>query len=291
MSRAALFLIVEGRDLDPVFYDRLISARPELASVGHVVRNVDTIDMPAGQPQSGKAAVLALFLQTRRQRHLTQVTSTGKHSIVFVVDRDLDSISGKVYKSAHLIYTVARDVEAELHLNGDHEKALATALSTTAAEAADLVKQLGNYVSRLGALWRDWIELGAVAAGLSAKCSVQPGRASQVNVPRYGPVDTALLSSRTAEVLGSAARGIDALAIEAQCRTRVAARYARGEAALLVKGKWLGEYLVDEVRRVAGSAGLNYGSFAVKYTHSLLDNLDFRAHWAASYQDRLLAVI
>lgn len=288
-SRDALFVVVEGRRFDPVFYDRLCGSDSALRQAGYQVRPIDTIDMPRHLHNTGKLGVLDFFRLIRSTGKLTQTTRSGPRIIACIVDRDLDEFTRRKLRSPHLIYTHERDVEAELHRNGDIARALATALSATEIESQALASHLGDYTTRLADRWRDWIELGALALAINARCSVQPGRPSQVNVDMYGSVSGSLLATARSTVLGAADPSCNVPYWVSQVRSYFTRVFRTSVQARQVKGKWLAGFVEHEIRFVAGNS-FDYRGFPSLFSHALLDSLDYSDAWAARYTAQLKAL-
>lgn len=282
-----MFVVVEGKVLDPVFYDRLFA---QLSSAIDV-RSIDTVDLPRGLPQRGKQAVLALFVLYRRQGRLVQGTTSEAKNIVFIVDRDLDGICGRLMRSSNLIYTSARDVEAEIHLHGNVERALSTALSATFSEAHDVAQHLGSYMTSLANLWREWLELGVLSWSCRSRSPVPLGGASSVNDSRFGPVINAKVHDARRQIYQGRS-SVGGFSNRARTvRGRVRRLYDSQLQHLLIKGKWLPEYVEYLIKTQYGSQTFAMNAFGVKFTHSMLDTLNFSDDWAKYYHDRVRALL
>lgn len=292
MSRERLFCVTEGRRLDPVFYDRLLQANAAAMQSGYVVRPIDTIRLPVQSPSAGKAAVLRLHDLLKREGALVQESHLGRHLVVCVVDSDYDRFTGRMSRSPHVIYSEARDVEAEVHVHGDVRMALATALSLTRSEAEALQSSLGDYVAALASLWADWITLGAVASMLRASAGVGIGGPSGVNAPIYGPTDSARVAKIAKQVRSSAGCPINRVRTHEEfVRRRVMASQRRQLHHRLVKGKWLVGFVKHQVEALLKGAPVDLKGFESRFEATMLQTLDYEASWARPYHDRLTALL
>ncbi|MCU1622914.1 MAG: hypothetical protein JWL79_1759 [Frankiales bacterium] len=283
--RTALWILIEGRITDAAFYDRLLAANAKASAVGFDVRLVETLKMsPAyGGAAGGKQRALKLFDYFKRTRKLTQMNRAGTRRIVFMLDRDLDFLTGSNRRSDHVIYTSARDAEAELHINGDLPAALGTALSLTGAEQRKVAKHVGDHVRALADSWVEWIRIGALVAGLRPyPCAIRPGKVSAIHVSAYGSLDLAKLAQVQADIIANAQ--VQNVSTRRKfIENRVAAFYSRGEQHLLVKGKWLPAHLNHVVRSAFPSKPpVDFNGIHV-VSKILLHTLDFTAPWSAPY--------
>lgn len=286
ISRKQLFVIVEGRMGDAAFYDRLMSANPNLPKDGYDIRLAEQIRLE-GHARGGKPGILALYDYYRGKRKLRQVSKSGNRDMLFMLDKDMDDVARCKRRGGHIIYTVARDVEAEMHRHGDLVRALSTSLSLTDSEARKLHAILRTYMIDLAELWREWIILGTLSTAMKSRCSVQPGRHSAINVNVYGPLDFVELASARLSIIQGATTA-DPL-IERSIRRAVRNIYKNGDITLLVKGKWLPSYLKWRLKQIGEDVldinGINYIS------KNLLDTVDFTQSWVTPYHaaiDRLI---
>ncbi len=282
----SLFVLVEGRVVDKPFYHRLLSANPKAVSAGFDIRLVESMKKPkaegGGSVGGGKPAALKIYARYKADARLVQRNSRGSRRIVFMLDRDLDFLLRIEERSKHVIYTTARDVEAEIHLNGDLAKALSTSLSLTTPEAASLTAALGDHARALADRWQEWITLGVLAMGLKANCSVRPGNISSVHAGAYGAVDETKLAAAEAEIVLTA--NVAGVTVRRRnLESKVAAYFARGEQRLLVKGKWLPGFMHHEIRKLFDpDTAVDFKGIAV-VGKCLLDTLDYTQPWAKPY--------
>jgi hypothetical protein len=291
MSRIGLFVIVEGRNLDPVFYDRICRASPRIMSSGHQIWLVEQTSGGAG----GKEASLSLFDHCRRLGKLRRVRPDGtSSSLVFVVDRDCDHIAGGTRRSPHVVYTKHFDVEAEVYSYGKDDEAFAEALSLDLATARGLVRSLGNWRTDLAHNQREWIQLCAISRSLSAHVGGVGFKVpSRVNAPPpFGAVDARAVAAARRRVL---AKSQYSPAVTTRRVSRVELSVARlfgsGDEWLLVKGKWATTYLADKVRAHFGRDPVDTSALPHGLAKAFLSTIDYGDPRLRHYYDPFEALI
>ncbi len=293
ISQDSLFVIVEGKDLDARFYDRVCDSSATIGVAGYQVWLAEQIkDDSTGAAAGGKKAVLAHFDYFKSAGKLSVNSSSRKHSIAFMVDRDNDDVSGGRRRSPHVTYTDMFDVEAEIFVRGNDKEALAGIFSLDSSSASQLATDLNGWIGDLANEWRDWITLCTIAKATGAGCDVGFGRESWVNNPKYGATEPAKLAAAGTKVAASTRRSpADYNAISTRVRGRISACFAKGHGHRLVKGKWLAPYLVYRVKAHFGSAPVAYKGVEDYVARAYLETCDFREKWASHYRDRLEALV
>ncbi|MFJ8362760.1 hypothetical protein [Streptomyces sp. NPDC093984] len=289
ISQDSLFVIVEGKDLDARFYDRICGSSAKVEAAGYQVWLAEQLkDDVTGVAAGGKKAVLAHFEFFKASGKLTVTSSSGKRSMAFMVDRDNEDVSGGKKRSPHVIYTDMFDVEAEVFIRGSDQEALAGILSLDSASVSQLVTDLSGWVMDLADAWREWITLCVIAKATGAGCDVGFGRESWVNNPKYGAVEAVKLAAAAQKVATSTRRSAtEYSAISSRVRRRINSCYSKGHGYRLIKGKWLAPYLMHRVKSHFGSAPVSYKSVEDSLARAYLAACDFREMWADHYRDRL----
>ncbi|MFI1293241.1 hypothetical protein ACH4VM_33175 [Streptomyces sp. NPDC020792] len=293
ISQDSLFVIVEGKDLDARFYDRVCNSSSVIEAAGYQIWLAEQLEDDAtGVAAGGKKAVLAHFDYFKGAGKLAVHSSSGKHSIAFMVDRDNDDVSGGKKRSPHVIYTDMFDVEAEVFFRGNNEEALAGIFSLDRVSASQLATDLNGWIVDLANTWREWITLCTIAKAVGAGCDIGFGRESWINNPKYGAVEAVKLAAAGKKVAASTRRNPPEYnTISMRVRGRITSCYAKGNAHRLVKGKWLAPYLVYRVKLHFGLAPVGYKGVEDYVARAYLATCDFREKWAAHYRDRLESLI
>ncbi|MEV0576500.1 hypothetical protein [Streptomyces sp. NPDC050392] len=289
ISQDSLFVVVEGKDLDARFYDQICASSGKIEAAGYQIWLAEQLkDDDTGSSAGGKKAVLAHFDYFKAAGKLTVPTSSGKHSIAFMVDRDNEDVSGGRRRSPHVVYTDMFDVEAEIFVHGSDEEALAGMLSLDSASATQLASDLDGWIADLANSWREWITLCTIAKAAGAGCDVGFGRESWLNKPKYGSVETAKLAAAENKVSTSTRHSAqDFNVISSRIKTRINIYYAKGDGRRLIKGKWLPSYLMHRVKAHFGTAPVSYKGAADAVSRAYLATCNFTEKWANYYSDRL----
>jgi hypothetical protein len=273
MSRELIFAIVEGKVLDPTFYDLILDAHPGVKDAGYQIWLAEQIVPdkiwainPGEAGAGGKEGALRLFDFYKSRGQLTIASRAGAHKLIFMLDRDFDQIAGRLKRSAHVMYTKACDVEAEVSLLGNVEFALRASLSLTRREAAVLARSVDAYVLDLAILWKEWITIAATVSACDLRCGINSGK--------YGPLNQSALSGVLSKLHSSASSHGQSMGRLKQLEGRVAAAYARGEGMELVKGKWLSDYLVQTIRDYFGSVPIDYSTFTYSFLRLMMESID-----------------
>jgi len=98
-----LFVVVEGKVLDPAFYDQVLACDPVTAANGYEIRLVQQITR-GNVGSGGKQAALALFDEYRASNCLRQSNNLGDRLIVFLIRPRLRRSGGfkAPFPSCHL---------------------------------------------------------------------------------------------------------------------------------------------------------------------------------------------
>lgn len=291
-NRIRLFVLVEGKVHDPVFYDSVCAASPALRSAGYLVWLAENLkDDVTGLTCGGRPGLLATYRAAKRDGWLSITTSSGPKNLAICMDRDCDGLLRKGLRNRHVIYTPLHDVEALIYGCARSDQALRNCFSLTEAEASQLERSLGNWRERLAVSWKPYIELCYFAAAVGSRVGISFKRSSTVHTPasRFGTADPKLVADSLNQVLSAATR-LNAPSRILWVRAQIEARYRRGEGCTLLKGKWLAEYLIYEVRRIWGTGPL-YLPTLDAVTASFLQAVDYKHPLAGVIRQRLEALV
>lgn len=284
MSRRSVFLVVEGRHVDANYYGSILEAMPELAAGDYEICVIDQIS--GLRCRAGKSAVLELHDRFRRRGALRQENRAGARSTLFCVDRDLDHATGRLRRSSHIIYTCHYNVEAEVFFHGRHEVACARALSLSPAEGSLFAARIGDWPRRLADLWREWLELCVLEAGLHTSTGASPARKSAVNHNEYGPLAPSQFSAARARI-HAASNGQDT----SQRGRRLLARFRNIAASegpeSFLNGKHLPVFFEFITASEAGTQPVAANGSSRHVLHCYLGSVDFTAPWADHFKHRV----
>ncbi|MET3367511.1 UNVERIFIED_CONTAM: hypothetical protein ABIE34_000737 [Jeotgalibacillus campisalis] len=242
MGSETFTVLVEGKDFDASYYDRLLSADEAVLSAGfHIVRAHEVSDAEEGS--GGKQYLLQLHDFYVAQDTLKFSTNSGTKHLVFFLDRDFDGYHPGLRDSANIIYTFTPDVEAEIFRRGNISRAVSTVFSLTSTESEVAASRLGQFVLDLSIIWREWITLCVAAGPLRSRCEVQPSRPSKVNSNTYGVFDSQAYAYLHGELIRTARVEDPSMAFD-RIQSSVDESYAAVRYHELVKGKWIAGYVL-----------------------------------------------
>lgn len=281
MSRKAVFLVVEGRELDANFYGSLLEGMPEVGPGDYEVWVIDQISGLCHQ--RGKSAVLELHDRFRRRNALRQQNRAGSRSTLFCVDRDFDHVTGRLRRSSHVIYTCHYNVEAEVFIHTDDAVACAAALSLSPVEARQFAAHLGNWPRNLAANWREWLELCVLEAGLRTSTGASPARKSVINQDAYGPLVPAQCGAAIARIRRNSS-STNVLRTERRLRARFRNIEATEGPEAFLNGKLLPEYFEVLAKAFYGAQPVAANGSSKHVAHCYLACLDYSAAWAEPFR-------
>lgn len=255
----SIFVVTEGKNTDRWFYDRLLREDDALAGLGIVTFTVSSISGGVDGGGEGKDAVLRLFRKLRSTGQLRQTNSSGPKSMIFCVDSDHDRLAGGMLRSNHLVYTMLPDVEAHVIDSCELVDVVSHVTSLPFSEAKEVIASLGDWQSDFARGRLDWMVLCCTAHMLGIRNAPRPGTPPT-------KCDKGPLAAAKQQVVDDLRRMISSKAAAESlddprlCEERVRRRFEtaleKGQAAMLLKGKWIVKFLKfaieDEAGKVAG---------------------------------------
>jgi len=286
IGKQQLWVLVEGKKVDRVFYARLLETF--LPESNFEVQRIEEVRI-GDKNVSGKPGLLRAHSALVSSGGLTVSQREGRRSICLVMDLDYDELSGAVIRDHRVIYTRARDVEAEVFLNGDLPSALASAFYITDRESRCLIGDARAVFSHLSGLWREWITLGALSAGSGVSAGARFGQLSQVNQDNFGPCVEDDVEKIRKSIFKSLEEGGEEQI--ARVQRAVDQIYASSADWRLVKGKWVQSYLHHLVSGRHPAQATSGGGKKDLVTAACLPTLDYTQPWADYYRERFAGAL
>ena len=245
IGAADLWVIDEGKNHDRAFYDKILRAAPSSKDLKVRIRLSEQLSIK-GVTAGGKLHSQKLHQFLKGRGELVQHNGVSAKVAVFMIDRDNDDFAVSPAADPHLIRTRRADVEAEILMHCKLMRAVATSHGLAERDIKRLKRAAADPPLSLASLWEDWIRLRLIAieCGLEGMFSI--GAPSLVNVSRYGPPDTALISSFENKMKSRVSAAVFDAA-DRKARQWIADAFSRGEAEALLKGKWLSNFLAHLV--------------------------------------------
>ncbi|MET7709155.1 hypothetical protein [Micromonospora sp. NPDC005413] len=296
-KETALFIIVEGRDFDTPFYEGVAKSSDYVNQKGYQVWLIEQITRRVGvagesKTAGGKAALIAVYDQYKQSNSLSVINSTGRRSIAFCADRDVDEVSKSLRRSRHVIYTPLADAEACAYIYGDFARAIGRAASLDKESAKAFAEQNADWTTEFARLWKDWIELCCLAAAHRAFCHVGTSKLSAVNEGAFGPLIKAEVArAKRVILLKSQVHAAEHAALEQKVKDRLRRIYGAGKARRLLGKHWILAYLLHLLSRQFGEDPVTLTNFKHRAPIAFLDALDFDASWATYYRRKFEALV
>ncbi|GLB67887.1 hypothetical protein [Arthrobacter mangrovi] len=289
MGRTRLWVMVEGRDYDRAFYERLLETVPELEHASVSIRLAEQLSVD-GISAGGKKHLLKIFHYLKSEDALTHRNRKGAVAAAFFLDRDIDDFLGTCENDVHVVYTKNMDVESEILANGDLMRALGSSHGLGREHLRPLFRALGDPLSSLAMLWREWILLRLVAARTGLPSSPRFASVSQINEDTYGALDESSLQELKEAVISHV--GADNWASEwSLAEQYIGHRLENGEAASLLHGKWIAGYLKHLVRVHLAEEIIKSGTSDREIIASCLETLSYSGAWTDHYVRAVQSII
>lgn len=276
MSRTRVWALVEGSKNDVPFYEALLIA----GSGNDRVEVIRASDIKVNEVSAGGKQQAVKIMQTLHETgELQQENKATKIDIVVFLDRDDDNYLGTLVENPHVIYTEHADVEAEIVAYSTLPVAVSEtfSLSRTEARACTPAAPMHDLAGR----WAEWIALRLAASEVKWG-GARFSQSSSVNRPRYGSLEAEYFDSICSQISMERDDWEPALV---RAREYVSDHLKSGQGSLLVKGKWMPEFVVSRVRAAAES------SVKLEATHMHLltacrMSIDFESVWR-KYEGKL----
>lgn len=289
MSSQRLWLLVEGRSHDRPFYDRVLGAHDLTAEQGYAVRLAEQIELN-GLSAGGKDFVKSLHAFFESEGVLSQSNSRGPRLIAFALDSDFERISGQQINSPHVLYTQGMDVEAEIILNADVQKAASSAYSLTRDSVAAVIPDGRDLAVDLANRWRRWIEHGAIASCYGLETGVRFSQTSKMNAGGFGECIESVAGKLESDLKARLAQqGVVDLGGE-QAKLQIDALFASDGQWLLVKGRWLARFVAHLLKQGLDDAPREASIPVDTLSKTCLETIDFSGPWVSWYHRRLDAL-
>lgn len=281
MGKARLWAVVEGKDFDTPYYERLLTP-----VVGDRTRIMLAEDLEVdGTSAGGKTHALKIFKLFESEGALRQENKATAVDVMFFLDKDDDSYTQKTVISDHVVYTEHSDIEAEIVARADPAEAVSVAFGLPREVASGI--EMGSLMRDLAEMWDRWIilRLASAKAGWSDTRFAQKSR---INVPMHGPVDDARVDTICARVIAACP---DWKTVYSEAEEYFADAKSAGQHGQLVKGKWVPWLLIKRVRDSAPT-GRSLPTVGEPYLlGALLMSIDFAAQWAEPVREKIRLVL
>lgn len=290
MARSArLFLVMEGKSVDPWYYEELCQRDPVISASGVMLYRAQALGREIGERglPGGKTGVLAIYDRLRDLGALHVKTKAGQRSVMFCLDADHDRILNRTRRSKHVTYTQLPDIEAQLLDSVDQSRLIAMTMSCTKSDAAVAHAHFGDWRLQYANLIRDWVvachlgkELGIVGA---------PNPDTPPSLKVSGASVRVDLKALNGINLGIANKAASKRALsEAQVKVidRIDSLFRSSRHLALLKGKWLASYLAVLLGEYSRTQELDNPGGAAAILNCAKGIATFDGAWPRYWQNR-----
>lgn len=281
MGKARLWAVVEGKDFDTPYYERLLSP---ITGEGTRIMLAEDLEVD-GTSAGGKTHVLKIFKLFESESALRQENKATAVDVMFFLDQDDDSFTQKMVTNDHVVYTEHADIEAEIVARSNPAEAVSIAFGLPREVAAGI--DMGSLLRDLAEMWDRWIIL-RLASAKAEWSDTRFAQKSRINVPMHGAVDDSRVDAICARVVAACP---DWETLYSEAEKYFANAKSVGQHGHLVKGKWAPWLLIKRVRdSVPTGRGLPTVGEAYMLG-ALLMSIDFSAQWAEPVREKIRLVL
>lgn len=265
VSRCQVFAFVEG-GLDRPYCDRFLSLQSQGKWSYQVVA---ARELPGDT--GGKRRVVNFYRALKRRR-LLSFDAFGKQCVCTIfLDKDVDDLSRRVLRSAHVFYTKTYDLEGDLFTYGDLARAVADACGLTTQQAVGFLGNQQQWLKQQASKWLDWTTLCVLSHRHGVNTGSTFERTSAINPGLIGLTDSTILAAHK-NALAQAIGLPPAAFVRTYSRLRktVEADIASGRPLRLFKGKWLLPIVEKQATQSLNVPDANLNSMGQKVLAALI---------------------
>lgn len=280
MGSDKVWIVVEGKNYDLPFYERLASSLG-IAKAVRVRRVSDCTDLSS--PGTGKAACITLYKKLKNSGKLVQVRKNGgRRGVFFALDQDRDALLNRKIRSGHVFYTELADVEAEIFAHCNLKQVVCDAASLSISDARKFSRLYAAPHELLAARWREWIIECLISEACGLNCGAKFSIQSRLNMGGFGTLNSVKhVDLRNSHRVRAADLGRETRLRWSEQRANGA--YRRGVAGSLVSGKHLARFVANELVAWTRKTGLPHPvetSLPDRIMAAASARVDFTGEWA-----------
>jgi hypothetical protein len=280
VSRARIHGFVEGRAVDSYFYGRLC----EYTVDGLFLYRILRADQIPGSGSGGKTVLLNFHDRLRRQKRLVSNFKGHESTTVFFIDKDVDDLTRRMKRSAHIVYTPTYDIEAWVYREGDLADSVAAACSLDKQTVVQILGTGDAWRKTSMNKWKSWLHLCCLTQVLHIADVVNFGVASRVNPTSTGPADSTLVG-RYERLIRSKWAGPAAKFQRTYDRLwrQINAAERQGQLDRYFKGKWLSVILEAEITQAYPVEAHRISNFRQQVVGNLAQSVHVSEGWAQPF--------
>lgn len=287
MSRNVLFVFIEGYK-DRYVYSILVDS----ICKGRVNYNIVT-SFELDDIGGGKDKLLIFFDFLRRKNSLLHLFKNKCTISCFFLDKDVDDFIGKKLNSKHLVYTRNFQLENYLYMYGDIGKASALSASLDINSVQRYLRRHPNWRRNAAICWREWVIfcIFSLLHTSTPFCNYGEHK-SPINKGAYGPIDKVKYRFYLAKLKSLSHCNNNNFRKKLRVVTTLVDRiYAYEEFDLLFKGKWYANFLIEDIRKIAGRRQYFLNGLEERLLSNLSATLNFNERWTKDFRLPLFNLI
>lgn len=290
MSRTNLFIFIEGKT-DRYLYSKICES--------HFLNSKETyeIRLAAELPgnQGGKKRLIKYFKYLNRSKDLVNNSFSKKTICLFLVDKDVDDILNKIIVSDHLHYTKYYSIENYFFLYGNIIESIAAA---TSLEHKKLMKHFNidnsMWCKNAAVNWKEWVKFCVFSRYRNVNCICNYSVPSKLQNP-YEEVENTKYNDHLNEIRKkSKLTNIGFKRVFNKISNLVDELYDTDQHNKIFNGKWFVDFLIADVKSLAGNKPYITSSLNDRILVSLQVSLNVNQSWVSSYYkifDKLVSKI
>ena len=283
MSTHSVFVLVEGKNIDPFFYSSIVKQVCEGAGVTcEIIRS----DFVTGT--GGKKTLVDLYKYLESVGSLAHQVENGHKLCVFYLDKDVDDVFCKAIPSNHVVYTPYYCVENTLFMQGKLVLAAAAAASLDPADIEARIPDPVTWRQQMAELWKEFLVLSLLSLKLKVNSACHYAcMASPLNIPAETPTNMPRAIEVKTELEASSGLSPQKFDFRLRALRRYVERhYRNGRHDILFNGKWYLELLRREIG-LSRDAGAHHNPSNLALISALSTSLDFSAEWTEHFRQPL----
>ena len=288
MSKATLFGFVEGFS-DRYIYSRLLDVECQAGGTKFQVVTAEELSGASG----GKNALFQFFNYSKRAGLLWSDFQGKKTACLFFLDKDIDDVTRRKRRSAHVVYTQTYDMEGTLFRNGDIVHATAAAAYLDIATTRAVLGSSTSWCERAARAWEPWLKLCIFASIYAPSAGSYYGRpSSQINTMPFSSVDTTKLATHEAALRAASGLSSDDF-VRRYNRVGKLIRdaFLLGNHDRLFRGKWYPVLLKDSAQQIAAGRKINVSNFDDRVFSCLAESVDYTGPWTEHFRSAIRSLL
>lgn len=288
-SRWTLFVFVESHDIDRYFYSMLVDLVCRRNKINYQIVAAEEVSDGGG----GKQILLGFFDYLKRRSSLIDRFGNKTTLSVFFLDKDVDDYRRVKRRSPHVVYTETYEVENYLFMFGEICQAIGASTSLDVVSVHAGIGDYSQWRKHAASNWKDWVKLCLFSNARNVASSCNYGRyVSPVNQGCYGALLKNEYDDKLASVQSQSGMNREQFKKSFERLSQdVDKLYGTDRYDIVFKGKWYIPFILEDMRRIAGSKRYNRTGIQKRFLSCLMSSLNFGNAWSEALREPLRELI